>query len=115
MTTVVSNFGPLTTPFEPPQDCFDEKWYEHDANKKLRWGASCSSGTLGFASSCFPPGWVAYESNGDIPWKGFYPGLGCPSGFESAAAVTGSKSGNVLVTFLTDLGEYDVATACCPS
>ncbi|KAJ5126019.1 hypothetical protein N7448_005328 [Penicillium atrosanguineum] len=116
MTTVKSNFGPLTTRFEPPQDCFDEKWYQHDSSRQmLRWGADCNSGTVGFASSCFPPGWVGFSSNADIAWKGFYPGLGCPSGFQSAAAVTGSKSGNELVTFLTDLGEYDVATACCPS
>ncbi|KAJ5144398.1 hypothetical protein N7526_001906 [Penicillium atrosanguineum] len=83
MTTSSPNFGPLTTTFTPPPDCFQEQLVQHNTNSTLlQWGPTCDSGKVGFAASCYPSGWSGEKSNDtNLKYKGFSPGLICPSGF----------------------------------
>lgn len=113
-----SNFGPLTTIFTPPSWCSNERWIAHDSTKGgtlLRWGATCDSGTIGFASECYPDGWSGSNASA-LSYKGFSPGLACPSGFTGAASASHIEQSNhfVLSEYITDLGQHDLATACCP-
>lgn len=117
MTTTAGHFGPLTTTFTPPSDCFHEKWVQYNTKLTvLRWGAACGPGTYAYDSTCYPSGW-SDATTGSPDYKAFSPGLACPSGWTSA--VDGSKVGNTKSFFLSDyvtnLGPHEVATACCPS
>ncbi|KAJ5100495.1 hypothetical protein N7456_006547 [Penicillium angulare] len=119
MTTTSPNFGPLTTTFTPPSDCFTEKWLQHNTNSTLlAWGPTCSAGKIGFASSCYPSGWErAKDNDSNLNYKAFSPGLVCPSGFTptfSASHIKETKS-FLLSAYVTSLGTNDVATVCCPS
>ncbi|CAI7566656.1 unnamed protein product [Penicillium pancosmium] len=113
-----SNFGPLTTIFTPPSWCSNERWIAHDSTQGgtlLRWGATCDSGTIGFASECYPDGWSGSNASA-LSYKGFSPGLACPSGFTGAASASHIEQSDhfVLSEYITDLGQHDLATACCP-
>ncbi|KAJ5980131.1 hypothetical protein N7481_007429 [Penicillium waksmanii] len=113
-----SNFGPLTTIFSPPAWCSNERWIAHDSTQGgtlLRWGATCESGTIGFASECYPTGWTGSNASA-LSYKGFSPGLACPSGFTGAASASHIEQSDhfVLSEYITDLGQHDLATACCP-
>ncbi|KAJ6122017.1 hypothetical protein N7512_004482 [Penicillium capsulatum] len=117
MTATAGHFGPLTTIFTPPFDCFLEKWVQYTAHTTvLRWGAACGPATYAYDSSCYPPGW-SNATTGRPNYKGFSPGLICPSGWTSA--IDGSSIGNsnsfYLSHFVTSLGPHEIATACCPS
>lgn len=118
MTTSLSHFGPLTTTFTPPADCFTEKWVQYNTNKTvLRWGAACGTATYGYDSSCYPSGWSDIVT-GRPNYKGFSPGLACPSGWSSAldgSSMVEQSESFRLSKFITSLGEHEVATACCPS
>ncbi|KAJ5718307.1 hypothetical protein N7488_003953 [Penicillium malachiteum] len=83
MTTSYPNFGPLTTTFTPPADCFSAKWIEHTTSSTiLTWGPTCNAGKIGYASSCYPSGWSGSKANDtNLNYKAFSPGLICPSGF----------------------------------
>ncbi|KAJ5638434.1 hypothetical protein N7528_000824 [Penicillium herquei] len=119
MTTSSPNFGPLTTTFTPPADCFSEKWIRHNTNSTiLVWGPTCNAGKIGYASSCYPSGWSGSKANDtNLNYKAFSPGLICPSGFTptfSASQIQRTKS-FLLSEYVTSLGKNDVATVCCPS
>jgi hypothetical protein len=119
MTTTSANFGPLTTTFTPPSDCFTEQWIQHNTNSTiLAWGPTCDAAKVGYASSCYPTGWSGSKSdNSNLNYKAFSPGLICPSGFTatfSASHIQATKS-FLLSEYVTSLGKNDVATVCCPS
>ncbi|KAJ6088460.1 hypothetical protein N7486_009721 [Penicillium sp. IBT 16267x] len=119
MTTTSANFGPLTTTFTPPSDCFTEQWIRHNTNSTvLAWGPTCEAAKIGYASSCYPTGWSGSKSNdSNLNYKAFSPGLICPSGFTatfSASHIQATKS-FLLSEYVTSLGKDDVATVCCPS
>ncbi|KAJ5263453.1 hypothetical protein N7478_011058 [Penicillium angulare] len=119
MTTTSPNFGPLTTTFTPPSDCFTEQWLQHNVNSTLlAWGPTCNAGKIAFASSCYPSGWQrAKDNDSNLNYKAFSPGLVCPSGFTptfSASHIKETKS-FLLSAYVTSLGTNDVATVCCPS
>ncbi|KAJ5667319.1 hypothetical protein N7507_003183 [Penicillium longicatenatum] len=119
MTTTSANFGPLTTTFTPPSDCFTEQWIQHNTNSTiLAWGPTCDAAKVGYASSCYPTGWSGSKSDdSNLNYKAFSPGLICPSGFTatfSASHIQATKS-FLLSEYVTSLGKNDVATVCCPS
>ncbi|KAJ6016880.1 hypothetical protein N7451_000259 [Penicillium sp. IBT 35674x] len=119
MTTVSANFGPLTTTFTPPSDCFTEQWIKHNTNSTvLAWGPTCDGAKVGYASSCYPSGWSGSKSDdSNLNYKAFSPGLICPSGFTasfSASHIHQTKS-FLLSEYVTSLGKDDIASVCCPS
>lgn len=115
MSAPSSGFGPLTTAFPPPPDCFTEKWVQRNKNATvLNWGATCDSGKRSFASSCYPQGWVgALDDSTGLPYKAYSPGLICPSGYKGTFSVTNTKN-NLLTAYVTSLSSDEAATVCCP-
>ncbi|KAJ5127685.1 hypothetical protein N7448_008464 [Penicillium atrosanguineum] len=117
--TSVSNFGALTTTFSAPTDCSVEKWVQHNSNAtSLRWGVECTSNTIAYASSCYPPGWSGANNNTALAYKGFSPGLACPYGWRpvtSASSIHRDQGWNPLNSYITSIADDEIATLCCPS
>ncbi|KAJ5570186.1 uncharacterized protein N7459_009616 [Penicillium hispanicum] len=119
MTTTAGNFGPLTTVFPPPSDCTSQTWVAHNANATmLRWGPTCATGSVGYATSCYPSGWSGSKANDSSnTYKAFYPGWYCPSGWTGAFSASDIQktSSFLLSEFVTSLAAHDAVTVCCPS
>jgi hypothetical protein len=117
--TSLTNFGALTTTFSPLADCAVEKWVQHNTiSTYLHWGAGCETGTVGYASSCYPPGWSGSGNNTALSYKGFSPGLACPSGWQpvtSTSSVHRGQGWNPLNSYITSMADDEIATVCCPS
>ncbi|KAJ5203885.1 uncharacterized protein N7498_004764 [Penicillium cinerascens] len=117
--TSTTNFGALTTTWAPPSNCAVAKWVQHNTHAAiLHWGAGCESGTLGYASTCYPTGWSGSANNTALSYKGFSPGLDCPSGWGSVTSTSGgpqSQGWNPFKAYITKLAHDEIATVCCPS
>jgi hypothetical protein len=129
MTTTKSqtDFGPLTTTFIPPSDCFMEKWMHHSSRTaELFWGWGCYSAKYGYAiqdaKSCFPTGFgIGTTTASTVNLNRVFTSASiCPSGWGASYISTYGATDNPSTNYnLTKnsvtMVEGDILTACCPS
>jgi hypothetical protein len=128
------NLGPLTTAFQPPNDCdVLTVAYNGLGGHDVVYGSTCGIGDhrLSLASSCVPPRYASafdlIDFRGDdlvLPF--FSPGLTCPYGYEPKCTYYGNSTvasgqwlnldaaATVAATYLAMLNAEETAIGCCP-
>ena len=136
------NLGPLTTAFEPPDNCnvLALAYHGHRANTspvldlyQFNYGQECDvlDDKFSIVSSCVPPRFASaysgiYGGMDDGVMPVYSPGLACPSGYQPVCTFYGNNTvaygswvdrsvgATVGGTYMAMLDAKETATGCCP-